>query len=232
MSLPDWQDASKFGTMIRAALWLETEVGEGNVFTKAQLREAFEGVAQIDRRIRDLRDHGYQIDTRREDPTLEQDEQRYVKKGAEVWIPGQATAKSKTSLTAAQRTKTMLQDNFLCRSCGIGSGESYGDGSVAAQLDVARRKVRLANGSVETQLVTECNKCRVGGRGKEEDLPALLDEVKALSSIERQALAAWVKADRRDRSTLERLWGHYRTLPEASRAALAAAVNDQTEEEG
>ncbi|NSC22549.1 hypothetical protein FM076_15730 [Streptomyces albus subsp. chlorinus] len=232
MPLPDWRDASKHGTMIRAALWLETEVGEGNVFTKSKLREAFEGVSQIDRRIRDLRDRGWQIDTRREDPTLELDEQRYVKKGLEVWIPGQAKAKAKSNLTASQRTRTMQQDNFLCRSCGIGSGESYGDGGSAAQLDIARRKVRLPDGSIETQLVTECNKCRVGGRAREEDVPALLSEIKALSGIERQALAAWIKADRRERSTLERLWGHYRTLPEESRAVLAAAVNDESGQEG
>ncbi|MBO8202173.1 hypothetical protein JW613_28350 [Streptomyces smyrnaeus] len=234
MSLPDWRDSNKYGSMIRAALWLEAEVGEGGIFTKTELRNAFSDVSQIDRRIRDLRDRGWQIDTRREDPTLKLDEQRYVKRGAEVWIPGQgkAATKSKASITATQRAKTMREDNYLCRSCGIGAGEEYGDGGARSQLDIARRQVRLADGTLTTQLVTECNRCRIGGRSRAEDIQALLGEIKTLSSIEKDALARWIKADRRALSALERLWGLYRTLPEESRAAVAAAVNDDAAQEG
>ncbi|MBQ0867869.1 hypothetical protein ACH4RA_11350 [Streptomyces smyrnaeus] len=231
MPLPDWRDSENYGSMARAALWLETEVGEGGIFTKTQLRNAFAEVAQIDRRIRDLRDQDWQIDTRREDPTLELDEQRYVKKGLEVWIPGQAKAKPKANLSAAQRTKTMLQDNFLCRSCGIGAGEAYSEGG-HAQLDIARRKVRLADGNEEQQLVTECYKCRVGGRSRQENLQALLEDIEALSSIERTALAGWIEADRRTPSALERLWGRYRTLPAVSRAVVVAAVNGELGQKG
>ncbi|MFE9384145.1 helix-turn-helix domain-containing protein [Streptomyces sp. NPDC007025] len=232
MALPDWQDP-EFGSMIRAALWLETEVEEGGIFTKTALRSAFADVAQIDRRIRDLRARGWQIDTRREDPTLKLDEQRYVKKGAEVWVPGQAAAaKSKASLTATQRSAVLRQDNYLCRSCGVGSGEAYGDEGVRAQLDIARREVRLLDGTVKTELVTECNRCRIGGRSRQEDLGALLTEVKALSGTEKSALAGWISEDRRMPSALERLWGQYRALPEESRAVLAAAVIDDVTPEG
>ncbi|MFI7246245.1 helix-turn-helix domain-containing protein [Streptomyces qinglanensis] len=232
MGLPDWQD-TEFGSMIRAALWLESEVGEGGIFTKTALRSAFADVAQIDRRIRELRARGWQIDTRREDPTLKLDEQRYVKKGAEVWIPGQARAtKSKASLTATQRSATLRQDNYLCRSCGIGSGEEYSEDGVRAQLDIARREVQTLDGTVKTELVTECNRCRIGGRSRQEDLGALLMEVKALSGTEKKALAGWISEDRRTPSALERLWGQYRTLPEESRAALAAAVIEDVTQEG
>ena len=58
MVMPRWDDAN-LGTMRRAALWLVEVVGEGNSFTKSQLREAFPEVAQIDRRMRDLRDFGW-----------------------------------------------------------------------------------------------------------------------------------------------------------------------------
>lgn len=86
-ALPSWQD-SKLGTMKRAALWLVQVVGEENVFTKAELREAFPDVAQIDRRMRDLRDFGWKIDTKREDIDLDANEQRYVQRGEPVWEPG------------------------------------------------------------------------------------------------------------------------------------------------
>lgn len=225
MSLPSWQDPN-YGSMIRAALWLETEVGEGNIFTKTRLRSDFSGVSQIDRRIRDLRTHGWQIDTRREDPSLNLDEQRYVKKGIEVWIPGQIKAKPKTSLTSTQRAKAMQQDNYLCRSCGIGAGEAFADGGQAAQLDVARREVLRADGTTEQQLVTECNRCRTGGRDRQEDVPALEAEVRGLAPIEKKALAAWIAADQREPGILERLWGRYRTLPKESREKLARAAMD------
>ncbi|MFF8804876.1 hypothetical protein [Streptomyces omiyaensis] len=225
MSVWSWQD-KKLGSKARAALWLVAEVGEGNVFTKGQLRAAFPEVAQIDRRVRDLRDHGWQIDTRREDPSLNLDEQRFVKKGSDVWLPGQAKSpKEKSGLTAAQRTKVFIADSFLCRSCGIGAGEAFGDGGQDAQLDVARRQVEQPNGTVVTQLVTECNRCRVGGRQRQADLPGLLDSLVRLSKLERAVFAGWLEADRREPSPLERIWGEYRTLPEESRKTVRDAVS-------
>ncbi|WP_282695556.1 hypothetical protein [Streptomyces sp. CC208A] len=224
MSVWSWQD-KKLGSKARAALWLVAEVGEGNVFTKGQLRAAFPEVAQIDRRVRDLRDHDWQIDTRREDPSLNLDEQRFVKKGTDVWLPGQSKSpKEKGGLTAAQRTKVLMADSFLCRSCGIGAGEAFMDGGQDAQLDVARRQVVQPNGTVTTQLVTECNRCRVGGRQRQADLPRLLEGLGHLSKLERAVFIGWLDADRRDPSPLERIWGEYRTLPEESRKTVRDAV--------
>ncbi|MFC5155611.1 hypothetical protein [Streptomyces amakusaensis] len=74
-------------TKVRTALWLATEVGEGSVYTKAQLREAFPDVAQIDRRVRELRGHGWVIATNRDDPGLRSHEARFVRAGDPVWQP-------------------------------------------------------------------------------------------------------------------------------------------------
>ncbi|MDT0447299.1 hypothetical protein [Streptomyces johnsoniae] len=224
MTLPSWQNEG-FGGKIRAALWLETEVGLGNTFTKTQLRAAFPNVAQIDRRLRDLRDYGWQIHTSRDDASLNQDEQRYAHRGAEVWIPGQVkTPQHKNSLTAQQRTKVMQADDFLCRTCGIGAGESYDDSIDQAQLNVTRRPVRLTDGTIGHQLVTECKRCRSGGSGTDVDLGELLAMVEALGPLECKVLAGWIKADRRSRSALEKLWGNYRGLPEESRRAVEQAL--------
>ncbi|MEU6401063.1 hypothetical protein ABZ867_29315 [Streptomyces cinnamoneus] len=86
--VPQWRDSTR-GSMVRGAAWLLQEVGEGEKFTKAQLRAAFPELAQIDRRLRDLREFGWVIHTSREDPTLSQSEQRFVKKGLDVWDPQQ-----------------------------------------------------------------------------------------------------------------------------------------------
>ncbi|WP_311775887.1 hypothetical protein [Streptomyces lateritius] len=225
VAVPSWLDKS-FGSKVRAGLWLVSEVGEGNIFTKGQLRAAFPEVAQIDRRVRDLRDHDWQIDTRREDESLHLDEQRFVKKGADIWLPGQSKSpKEKSGLTAAQRTKVLVADSFLCRSCGIGAGESFGDGGQDAQLDVARRQVRMPDGTSEVQLVTECNRCRVGGRQRQADLAGVLGSIERLTPLERDVFLNWLNADHRDPSPLERLWGEYRTLPEPARNAVRDAVH-------
>lgn len=213
--------------MARAALWLLAEVGEGNVFTKAELRSAFPDVAQIDRRIRDLRDRGWRIDTSRDDASLKQEEQRFVSRGADVWVPGQAKApKHKNSLTSAQRQKVFEADSYLCRSCGIAAGEEYPDGITQAVLNIARRKVLMADGSEEYQFVTECKRCGSGKTDREVDLGALLELVESLSSMERRILTNWIAADQRSLEPIDKLWGLYRTLPEEARKTVANALGD------
>ncbi|MGW0892856.1 hypothetical protein [Saccharopolyspora sp. NPDC002578] len=217
--------------MVRAALWLESEVGEGNIFSKKQLRDAFPEVSQIDRRVRDLRDRGWRIDTSREDPSLRLEEQRYVKMGEAVWSTRRRTT-HKGSLTAAQRTKVMAADNHLCRSCGMAAGDLYDGGVMSAQLDVARRRITLPDGTTEIQLITECNRCRVGGRGKEADPSKVLDALGFLAPLERQIFAGWVKADSRKFNGIEKLWGLYRALPEESRTAVKLAVDSDDQNVG
>ncbi|MDW8808435.1 hypothetical protein P1P68_27505 [Streptomyces scabiei] len=228
MELPSYQDVK--GGKSQVALWLITEVGEGNTFTKVQLREAFPEAAQIDRRLRELRDHGWRFDTSREDPSLLQQEQRFVTRGADVWIPGKAKAPAhKNSLTATQRAKVMHDDNNLCRSCGVGAGEAYEDGGgiELAKLNVSRRKVLHSDGTDEYQLITECKRCGVGGGSdREVDLGMILDLVEDLAPIEQEVFLKWMAADQRTFSPIEKVWGIYRTLPQESRAAVAQAITE------
>ncbi|MEU0641688.1 hypothetical protein [Streptomyces umbrinus] len=223
MAMPSWTDP-KLGTMKRAALWLVTVVGEGNVFTKEDVKNAFPGVSQADRRVRDLRDHGWQIDTNREDAYLGPHEQRFVKQGAPVWQPGKGSRPS-TSITHTRRREVLASDGHFCRSCGITPGETYAGTFESAQLDIARRVVKQPNGTEKTELVTECNRCRVGGRGTAADLETLLAGIATMGSLERRMLSEWVHEDKRDFSTVERLWADYRTLPEESRAKVREALN-------
>ncbi|MFF9685505.1 hypothetical protein [Streptomyces sp. NPDC014623] len=207
--------------MKRVALWLVAEVGEGEPFTKEALREAFPGVSQVDRRMRDLRDFGWRIDTNREDASLDSHEQRFVKRGDPVWEPGRATRKTGTTAIGAGRRREVLQrDGYMCRSCGIAPGETYADTYEAAQLDIARREVLKPDGTKATELITECKRCRIGGRELVADLDRVLREAAALSSIEREVLSGWMEAGERRFGRLEQLWSDYRSLPEESRTHL------------
>ncbi|MBG0819404.1 hypothetical protein HS048_01315 [Planomonospora sp. ID91781] len=223
MQLPSWEDP-RLGTMKRAALWLVQVIGVGNSFTKEQLREAFPGVTQIDRRTRDLRDFGWKINTSREDLTLEANEQRFVAMGEPVWEPGKATKKASASITAAQRRELLARDDYMCRSCGIAAGQPFEGTYEVAQLEVARRKVRRPDGEVVVQWVTECNRCRVGGRELSVDLGEILNRVRRLPAFERQILKDWVGTDKRPFSEVETLWAVYRTLPSESRTAVQEAL--------
>ncbi|MFI7694235.1 hypothetical protein ACIBQ6_34590 [Nonomuraea sp. NPDC049655] len=219
--LPDWQD-SKLGTMKRAALWLVAEVGVGNVFTKTQLRDAFPDVAQIDRRMRDLRDHGWLIYTNREDVSLDASQQRFAEQGVPVWEPGRAT-KSSSSITAAQRRELLVKDGYLCRSCGIGAAENYAGSQETAQLEVARRKTLQPDGSITIELVTECSRCRVGGRELVADVRQIVERIRQLPSFDRKILAGWMADGQREYSEIEKLWAAYRALPATARAEISGA---------
>ena len=211
--------------MKRAALWLVAEVGEGEVFTKAQLRDAFPDTAQIDRRMRDLREFGWQIDTRREDPHLEAHEQRFAKTGDPVWMPGAAKRQRAGGVSAAQRREVFTRDDNICRSCGIAGGALYSDGSYeSAQLDIARRAVVKPGGEESVELVTECNRCRVGGRFLKADLGRLLAAIDGLGALERRVFTGWIDADKRELALIERLWGDYRSLPAESRDEVRDAL--------
>ncbi|MFI9030540.1 hypothetical protein [Streptomyces sp. NPDC053560] len=222
--MPSWQDAG-LGTMKRVALWLVSVVGEGNTFTKEDLRTAFPGVSQVDRRMRDLRNFGWLIATNREDEELDSHEQRFVKPGDPVWEPGRATRKTGTiAIGAARRREVLARDGNMCRSCGITPGEIYAGTYEAAQLDIARREVVKPDGTEATELVTECKRCRVGGRSLAADLDKVLKATDALDPAERSVLSNWMAADQREFNRLEQIWSDYRSLPEASRAQLRAEL--------
>ena len=125
MSAPDWRTSGS-GTRIRAALWLMDVVGVGNSFTKAELRTAFPGVEQIDRRLRDLRDDGWVIATNREDRSLDPDELRFVSMGGPVWErgyrrPGAPAASRK------MRLAVFAADRHTCVVCGVIGGDTFPD---------------------------------------------------------------------------------------------------------
>ncbi|MDD9382346.1 hypothetical protein M8Z33_38025 [Streptomyces sp. ZAF1911] len=222
MGLPSWTD-QKLGTMKRAALWLVAVVGEGNAFTKEEVKRAFPGVSQADRRVRDLRDFGWRIDTNREDLSLGPHEQRFVSQGEPVWEPGKGTRPA-ASITDTRRREVLARDGHHCRSCGITSGETFAGTYVSAQLDIARRPVVQPDGSTAVEYVAECNRCRVGGRGLTADLNAVLVRLGRLGGMDRKTLTDWVSADAREFAEVERLWADIRTLPADARNKVREAL--------
>ncbi|MGA4539045.1 hypothetical protein ACPA54_03545 [Uniformispora flossi] len=228
VALPVWNDPnSKAGTMVRGALWLMQEVGEGGTFTKEDLRQAFPGVAQADRRIRDLRTHGWVILASTEDATLMAEEQRFVRAGVPVWDPAARRAGASKAVTAKERLDAMDRDDFMCTVCGISGGDVYlEDSNQTAVLSATRRETVMPDGRRETLLVTECKRCRSGSGGGTADAAGLLGDIRALDAEDRRRLVRWMERGRRGSTPLDRAWNAYRRLPADARAALKASLDD------
>lgn len=217
MPMPDWDDQSQVrGTMVRTALWLIARVGVGNIFTKEQHREAFRGVAQADRRLRDLRQFGWVIHTNREDVALRPNEQRLVKIGAAVWERSARTA-SKGRLSAKERMRVLAHGNFQCSTCGIAGGESYPDNPTkSAVLTLSQRCFERVDGRCEERWMVECSVCRDGVGSAVTDLTDIRRLMASLSDTDRERLAEWQGHGRR--GELEKAWIAYRRLPDDLRS--------------
>lgn len=216
MEQPVWDDPEySAGTMVRGALWLVQVVGKGNTFTKNQLRDAFPGVAQIDRRIRDLRDYGWIVYSNTEDASLLAEDQRFVKAGIAVWDPkARRMAAPQKAISSSDRQAVLVRDGYMCTLCGIAGGETYPEDSImTAVLAVSQRIARDAEGHERQVLVTECKRCRAGRGGTCIDLDAAVAVASGLAPSELRRLLRWVERGRRGATELDRAWAAYLRLP-------------------
>lgn len=228
--LPDWRDAHG-GGLLRGALWLMQEVGPGNTFTKSQLRAAFPDTAQIDRRVRDLRDYGWVIDTSREDPSLDQAEQRFVKPGIRVWDPVERKKRTRAAVSATTRQAVFQRAGSACELCGR-SVDSLPSGS---GLELARR-VALAHGGADEaeNLMVLCSVCHAA-RTRSDGVSELATRASSLPIRERTRLLAWITMGERPRTTIEDIWAQYQQLSDRDQQQLARhlarLLNEDTQAE-
>ncbi|SOE59085.1 hypothetical protein SAMN05446935_1453 [Burkholderia sp. YR290] len=226
LGLPRWDDESlKAGTMVRTALWLTSEIGVGNIFTKEQHRKAFAGIAQADRRLRDLRKYGWVIHTSLEDVSLNANEQRLVKIGAHVWDPsGRSESSRHKVVSAKERTAIFARANYQCAVCGIAGGEAYPDDPFAtAVLSISRRPDLL--GHEGGDYVVECNLCRAGKRKWQDDIPDLLQRIEQLSLDEQRALFLFIAVE--SGSRLLSSWSSFCHLSVSAKAELKRVLAEK-----
>lgn len=228
MPLPRWDDPDfKVGTMVKGALWLVQQVGEGNIFTKEQIRQAFPGISQADRRIRDLRDFGWVIHTNTDDARLMAEDQRFVKQGVPVWDPSARRAAAPKTVSAKERHLALERDDYMCTVCGISGGDPYPDDSTkTAVLSVTRRTTVMPSGEKETLLVTECKRCRAGDAKGVADAAEVLAAIQTLDAGEQRRLLRWMQRGRRGSTSLDRAWNAFRRLPADARDEIQRSLLD------
>jgi hypothetical protein len=224
---PAWNDPKlKAGTMVRGALWLVQVIGEGNTFTKEQIRNAFPGISQADRRIRDLRDYGWVLLTNSDDATLMAEDQRFVEAGVPVWDPvARRAAAPQKAISNKEKREIMARDDYMCTVCGISGGEPYVDDSnQTAVLAITRRETVLPGGRERTLLVTECKRCRAGSDGHPARADETVADIRALEPGDQRRLLRWIERGRRGSTALDRAWNAYRRLPADARDEVRAAL--------
>ena len=225
-NIPDWNDPKlKAGTKIRTALWLITEVGVGNVFTKEQHRLAFPGVAQADRRLRDLRDYGWVIQTNREDVSLKPDEQRLAVVGIAIWDSSVHKSITHSRASAKKRRSIFSAAGYQCEVCGIAGGESYPDlPTMTATLSLTAVHSDYVLNDTKMQYIVECKRCRAGGGIGDINASVLISEINKLGTTDRAALDYLTGQE--VANTLFTIWANYRHLTKLERQVVRAHLSD------
>lgn len=220
IDIPFWSDTEgRYGTMVRTGLWLVQEIGLGNVFTKEQHRSSFPGVAQADRRLRDLRAHGWIIHTSLEDVSLNQSEQRFVAIGNAVWDPIARKPVGTRKLTDKERMEVFAKSDYQCSICGIAGGEGYADTvGVNAVLSAVSRNVTHLDGKKESIFRAECKRCSAGKLSKVEDIPQFLSQFELLGVHDRSVIKKLIATEKN--GALADLWRKFRRMSEISRAEV------------
>ena len=216
--------------MARGALWLLQEVGVGNVFTKEDIRRAFPGIAQADRRIRDLRKFSWRLETSATDASLAPEEQRFAEAGVAVWDPkARAVADSGAlrSLSPKQRAAAMAADGYQCVLCGIAGGEMYVEPPKQLAVLTVSRVLTNAAEEPREELLTLCTRCADGNEHLVGDTMLVDRALDDLSPGELDVLRRWLSRGRRARTPLDRAWLSIQRLPAAIRADVAARVQDR-----
>lgn len=216
MEEPAWNDPGiTAGSMVRGALWLLQVVGEGNTFTKNELRHDFPNVSQIDRRVRDLRDYGWIVYSSTEDASLLLEDQRFVKAGAAVWDQEERRkAAPHKTISTKERQAVLARDGYMCTLCGIAATEQYPDDIVTtAVLAVSRRLLLTTDNEEENVFVTECKRCKSGLGAAPIDARDVLSAARDLNPGERRRLLRWMERGRRGATELDRAWAAYRRIP-------------------
>jgi hypothetical protein len=231
--IPNWRDTTIGGGMVRVAAWLAAEVGEGNLFSKQQLREIFPGVEQIDRRMRDLRRFGWIIDDYRQDYTLQANQLRLVTIGTRVWDAADRSAVSQASISDRVRQHVFARDNHQCRRCGINAGEVFDDDvNTHARLTAAHIYPGLLRPEAAgpEQLITACQRCNESLR---QNTPNYLDgeqvwqRIREIPRAEKGQLADWMIVGRRVPSRWEVLFGQWWQLPGEERDEVLRRLREQ-----
>ncbi|WP_280443284.1 HNH endonuclease [Nocardia brasiliensis] len=210
----------------RVAIFIAS-VGEGNRFTKMELFEAVPGVAQADRRMRDLREMGWQIDNYKINPDLSPDQYLLRKIGVRIDLGERPPATVRRSITGSKRRRILERDGGACQVCGITAGTTFpGELSRTAILTVGHLIPKERGGSDDdSNLRAECQRCNDEARDVTADPPDPGQVFTAARNLKggrkmKAQLYGWMLAGRREIGDVERVFLDWSRLPAGQRQTV------------
>jgi hypothetical protein len=221
---------------IAAYLWFRKELED--TFTMRELRselgaDLIGSSEHLNRRLRELRDAGWQIDSNKDDRQLPLDVYRVQVKGARLWIDSERNELQVFRPSQRVRRIVLDRDGSRCRVCGIGVGESYpGEPNSKARLTIGHRvpqerlRARQAADDIDNWR-TECSRCNETVRNEMPD-PEQYDEVEAevkqLKTADLRQLLNWMRSGERTRSRLDHAYDRARNLSHNEREQLITYI--------
>lgn len=228
-------DAPRQSSLVKVATYVAS-VGEGGKFTKLNLLEAVPGVAQADRRMRDLRSMGWVIDNYKINPNLSPDQYLLRAIGTRVDLGEKPTGLRKT-ITGSKRRRILDRDGHVCQSCFTAGGEEFADApGRRATLTIGHIKPVARGGTDDdSNLRAECQRCNDEARDNTDNPPdpdEVLTQASRGSRKDKRELYLWMQQNRRAVSDQEQLFIKWRRLPieERERVMNALAAQVITEE--
>lgn len=231
-ALPEESGRRKPSSLMQVAAFI-AGVGEGNSFTKLRLFQEVPGVAQADRRMRDLRGMGWIIDNYKVNRNLSPDE--YLVKTIGVRVDqGEAVPKSaRKNITGPKRRRILERDGHTCQVCGVPGGMEFPDAPGRTAVLTIGHIIPVARGGTndDDNLRTECQRCGDESRDITADPPtknAVLTRVQHVGSVkEKRRLFGWMQSGRRVPDDTERVFNDWARLPYAQRTEVMAALAAQ-----
>ncbi|MBD9728730.1 hypothetical protein PV755_35355 [Streptomyces caniscabiei] len=221
---------------VRVAEFLAA-VGEGEVFTKLQLIEGVPGVAQVDRRMRDLRELGWRIDNYKTNPRLRPDEYLLAKIGVRIDLGEQRQEPAKPRIPAARRREALEKADSLCQTCGVRAGEAYPeDETQRAVLSVHLVDPAPPINTELSNLRVECQRCNAGLRGTGRALPSTADVLGRASRLgnrdDKRRLYRLMQSGRLERDEVELIFAEWLRLERNDRVDIMLKLAGALIEEG
>ncbi len=204
--------------MVQTARWLANQVGEGNVFTSQQLRQAVSGRSQVDRRMRDLRKFGWVIEETRDSPELRPGELRLARIGIPVWDPAARRQANPPAVSNKLRKEVLFRDNHACVRCGAAAGEYFSDmPTVKVRLTLAHTypgSLRAAVGAGD--FVTACQRCNEAVQQQTDNYlnaEQVIARIRQLGLRDKQRLKRRMETNTRETDAVDEYWRAYLQLP-------------------
>jgi len=228
--VPTVQDRPR-SSKVRVATFVAI-VGEGNKFSKLELLHAVPGVAQADRRMRDLREIGWVIDNYKGNPSLKPDEYLVRKIGIRIDLGEQAPRKSgRKSVTGAKRRRIFDRDGNTCQVCFSAGGAEFADApGLRATLTIGHIIPVARGGSDDDDnLRTECQRCNDESRDATLNPPdkgEVLTRIRNLGGrADKGELFQWMVRGSRPLTDKERVFTDWARLPVSQRLEVMTELS-------